>query len=135
MIPEAYRTVLNDERPDRKPLAPVPVRTKPRSVRHKGPKYECVRCKRKFPHGDRSYQRSYCPGCSRRVATIAGRARLLTREAVKAGLLPNPTTLKCTDCHKTATVYDHRSYAVALKVQAVCDSCNAKRGPATWPTP
>lgn len=37
----------------------------------------------------------------------------------------------CVECGKTwAMALDHRHYAQPLKVDPVCRSCNAKRGPA-----
>jgi hypothetical protein len=133
VIPAAYKAVLAGERPTPHRSVVMPrIRRKPASVKTQPREFECVRCLHKFPLAATSYRRSYCLGCSRKVISIACKARVLTREAVKAGLLPDPTTLKCTDCHKQATVYDHRSYEVALKVEAVCDACNHKRGPAAF---
>lgn len=54
------------------------------------------------------------------------------RTAVRNGVLPKPTTLKCADCGKPADRYDHRDYGKPLQVSPVCGSCNGKRGPAIW---
>lgn len=60
-----------------------------------------------------------------------GRAR-------RAGTLADPRTLKCTDCSRPATEYDHREYRKPLDVEPVCRRCNLLRGPAidalTWTT-
>lgn len=51
-------------------------------------------------------------------------------DAVRSGKLPRADTLACADCGRRAAHYDHRDYNRPLDVQAVCRSCNAKRGPA-----
>lgn len=40
--------------------------------------------------------------------------------------------IKCTDCNKRATDYDHRDYNKSLDVEPVCGSCNRKRGKAIY---
>ena len=52
------------------------------------------------------------------------------KSGVSAGRLPNPRRLKCVDCGKRASEYDHYlgySDEHALDVQAVCKSCHHKR--------
>jgi hypothetical protein len=51
-------------------------------------------------------------------------------KAVRAGRLPKVKSLACIDCGNQAQCYDHREYAKPLDVQAVCISCNKRRGPA-----
>lgn len=41
--------------------------------------------------------------------------------------------VKCSDCPKRATVYDHRDYQKPKDVEPVCRSCNAVRGRAKYP--
>ena len=50
-------------------------------------------------------------------------------KAVRTGLLPPAKYLLCFDCGKGAQCYDHRDYRKPHKVEPVCFSCNAKRGP------
>lgn len=51
-------------------------------------------------------------------------------KAIRDGALPHPSLLACTDCGAAAEHYDHRDYNKPLVVEAVCRSCNFKRGPA-----
>ena len=50
--------------------------------------------------------------------------------AVKKGVLPSLRTneIKCSDCPRRATCYDHRDYDLPLDVSPVCQSCNVRRG-------
>jgi len=59
-------------------------------------------------------------------------AIVLVKKAVKSGVLPHlkKTKVKCVDCGKRATDYDHRDYTQPLRVNPVCHSCNIGRGPA-----
>jgi len=57
-------------------------------------------------------------------------ARGKVAKAVRDGLLAHPKTLLCVDCCGPATGYDHRDYNHPLRVDPICHSCNAKRGPA-----
>lgn len=57
-------------------------------------------------------------------------AQQIAQRAVRKGLIPSPKGQRCTDCAKPAVEYDHRDYGRPLDVQAVCRSCNLKRGPA-----
>ena len=50
--------------------------------------------------------------------------------AVKARRIVPATSLPCADCGETAAAYDHRDYTQPLTVEAVCDQCNLRRGPA-----
>ncbi len=59
---------------------------------------------------------------------IKSAARRLTAMAVKAGLLPAVNGVPCKDCGVSASVYDHRDYGSPLTVDAVCQSCNVRRG-------
>ena len=51
-------------------------------------------------------------------------------DAIRAGVLPKPSTLACADCAGAAIEYDHRDYSKPLHVAAVCRRCNLRRGPA-----
>jgi len=68
-----------------------------------------------------------CAALSNRECAKASR---LVRRAIVRGELPPAYGQKCTDCGNPATVYDHRDYAKPLEVEAVCNGCNVKRGPA-----
>lgn len=63
---------------------------------------------------------------------LQARAGKLVGLAIQGGTLRDlkRRRTRCADCNETATVYDHRDYREPLKVQAVCDSCNSRRGPA-----
>lgn len=37
-------------------------------------------------------------------------------------------SIACVDCEAPASCYDHRDYNFPLQVEAVCSSCNKKRG-------
>jgi hypothetical protein len=55
--------------------------------------------------------------------------------AKRGGKLPDPRTMRCTDCDGMATEYDHRDYNLPFQVDAVCRSCNLRRGhakPREW---
>lgn len=80
------------------------------------------------PKGGRSIAR--CIDCLVWSHALKGRAHLLVAKEIKAGRLPRPASLKCADCESEAEVYDHRDYYEPLKVDPVCMSCNAQRGPA-----
>lgn len=60
----------------------------------------------------------------------AQRAHAAVFRAVQRGDLPDlkEEFVKCEDCPRRATAYDHRCYDLPLEVTPVCKSCNAKRG-------
>lgn len=60
----------------------------------------------------------------------AAQAAAAVTRARWMGKLANPKTLKCVDCQKQASQYDHRDYNKPLKVEPVCASCNKLRGKA-----
>lgn len=76
----------------------------------------------------------FCASCgyqrSLMFSRLLGKIRRVVHSAVRRGELPNPRTLRCADCGAPATDYDHRDYSKPLEVEAVCRSCNRKRGPA-----
>lgn len=58
-------------------------------------------------------------------------ANARVKSAVRRGLLLRlDGRVRCTDCPRPATEYDHRDYARPLDVEPVCRSCNHRRGPA-----
>lgn len=61
-------------------------------------------------------------------------ASLVVRKAVRDGILPSlrKTFVKCSDCDKQATQYDHRDYTNELDVVPVCRGCNHLRGIASF---
>lgn len=83
-----------------------------------GSRYLCEQC------------RTNAPASSAWGGAGGAHACNMIRRATQDGSLPAPTTLKCVDCGCQATVYDHRDYNKPLEVDAVCQSCNLKRGPA-----
>lgn len=96
----------------------------------------CIHCQ--TPTKMKHYTPLSCYKCSqklysdRNVRGGQARAHLLVCKARKDGLLPDPSTLKCTDCDRAAEQYDHRDYGKPLEVDPVCRSCNILRGPALW---
>ncbi|MBN3832933.1 helix-turn-helix transcriptional regulator [Burkholderia sp. Ac-20344] len=62
--------------------------------------------------------------------TGAEHAHCEVAKAVRRGDLLPANTQICCDCSAPASAYDHRDYARPLDVDAVCDSCNARRGKA-----
>lgn len=64
------------------------------------------------------------------MSTPQSRAIGKVSAAVRYGLLTPVKKLRCVDCGRRAWEYDHRNYYRPLEVQAVCRSCNIKRGPA-----
>lgn len=64
-----------------------------------------------------------------RAKPLTHRARERVRKAVRRGQLPPVDSLKCTDCGRAATDYDHRDYTKPLEVEPTCRSCNLLRGP------
>ena len=65
-----------------------------------------------------------------RYKRAQGAARTAVDVAVKRGQLQrlSEVVVPCVDCGQRATSYDHRDYFDPLTVDAVCHSCNAKRG-------
>lgn len=65
------------------------------------------------------------------------RAIALVSVAKNAGKLPRlDGSIICVECKRQpARVYDHRDYSKPLEVEAVCDYCNSRRGPALWSVP
>lgn len=64
-----------------------------------------------------------------RKKPLAHRARARVLKAVIRGKLPPVSSLKCVDCGRLATDYDHRDYTKPLEVEPTCRSCNLLRGP------
>lgn len=52
--------------------------------------------------------------------------------AKRDGRVGNVLGKLCMDCQAPASVWDHRDYSRPLDVDAVCWSCNNRRGPANW---
>lgn len=50
--------------------------------------------------------------------------------AIRRGDLKPVRECVCVDCGAPARHYDHRDYNKPAKVEPVCKSCNARRGPA-----
>jgi hypothetical protein len=70
--------------------------------------------------------------CVKRIEIIKASAYQAVTKAILNGELPIINTRYCVDCGAFATKYDHRDYSQPLLVEPVCNSCNRKRGPATW---
>lgn len=58
-------------------------------------------------------------------------AKMEVFKAVRSGRLKKAAEKTCADCGDRASVYDHRDYRKPLVVEAVCRSCNHRRGAAT----
>jgi len=73
-----------------------------------------------------------CPKCKHslwRETPTQSQAQQAVRRAIKRGeFLALNGNIPCVDCGQPAKVYDHRNYTHPLMVDAVCMSCNAKRG-------
>ena len=93
----------------------------------KSKKHLCRRC------GDiingRDSRAHHCWSCVSDIPKQNDGIRAITKKAVSVGFLPDPKSLNCVDCGNVAICYDHRDYNHPLQVDAVCKSCNAKRGP------
>lgn len=104
-----------------------------RVYRHRMDVSKCLRCGHEWRVRIDTASKQ-CPGCrSSRWHIPTGRTDAITRVAVairKGKLRRLDGTVPCVDCGKPATEYDHRDYAKPLEVEAVCSSCNSKRGPA-----
>lgn len=63
-------------------------------------------------------------------SSIMARAHTAVVKAVLSGELANlkNSEVPCVDCGARASYYDHRDYTKPLTVEAVCRSCNCKRG-------
>ncbi len=91
----------------------------------------CVICGSPVP-GGRGFSTSECITCAAARATVMTKRRngasLIVKKAVQSGKLKDPKTLKCADCGKPATCYEHRDYRKPLEVDPICNSCNCLRG-------
>jgi len=99
--------------------------------------YVCSRCSAEFlafPIG-RHWR---CRKCALQGYAAQREARAWVTRAVKLGRLLPATSHRCVDCGAWATCWEHRNYDKPLNVEPTCDSCNHKRGPASFadrPTP
>ncbi len=71
----------------------------------------------------------------RKYCLARARAKNATVRAIKLGILPrlgikqrSLRKVRCVDCNKWATSYDHRDYYEYYKVDPVCTICNRRRG-------
>lgn len=81
------------------------------------------------------FHRYSCSECGflqrRRLDIFSAPAHRAVAKAIEAGALPAlDGSVPCRDCGARARIYDHRSYAKPLEVDAVCVRCNHRRGPA-----
>lgn len=97
----------------------------------------CVECRTPLESADGCRRKRVplrCPSCKAAcdAVRLSGQreARYAVRDAIKAGTLPSPRGLACTDCGGIADRYDHRNYSRPLEVEPVCIRCNFVRGPA-----
>lgn len=65
-----------------------------------------------------------------RRRSLRARAWNALNGLIYKGGWPKASTKLCVDCGAQAQVWDHRDYHKPFDVEAVCKSCNAKRGPA-----
>jgi len=82
------------------------------------------------------HKKNYAEQSALHKKTGAYYCRGVVRYTIKQGRLLSlsENIVKCTDCENRAKVYDHRDYNKPLEVEAVCSSCNAKRGKAILKT-
>ena len=82
----------------------------------------CIVCDSIFESASR--YRRYCVDCLPAVQNVQ-------REAKQAmSIQADIRALRCVDCQRPASEYDHRYYARPNDVVPVCKSCNKARGPA-----
>lgn len=73
-----------------------------------------------------------CHDCYIVNIDIQHEARTAFCAAKRAGRILPAKRFKCVDCGKKARDWDHRDYKKPYDVEAVCRSCNQKRGPAKF---
>lgn len=91
--------------------------------------HNCAACGESF-QSRATTPRTFCNECITQHRLEGSRANTAIFKAVKAGVLPKVSSLKCSDCDRQAEAYDHRDYTRPLEVEPVCTQCNGKRGPA-----
>src|SRR5688572_22298126 len=91
----------------------------------------CKACGVDFESGARK-KKMHCWDCGYLYYREKAAAQVATRREFYQGRIPHPRKLNCVDCGAPANGYDHRDYLKPLEVEAVCRSCNSKRGPAQW---
>lgn len=94
--------------------------------------FDCIECgERVLTAGGNAHFICYaCAPAEKRDPLGKQRAHSIVAAAIRAGELPPPFGCKCADCDSPATEYDHRDYNAPLSVDAVCRTCNRRRGPA-----
>lgn len=82
-----------------------------------------------------NHPRFRIPDCNTpegKVYQVHRQVRLLCHKIYKKALknkrLVHWRGKKCVDCGKPAQGYDHRNYYYPIRVDSVCQPCNAKRG-------
>ena len=97
-------------------------------MRYNEDEHRCIKCSTlMLGYGPKKI---HCSACDDRFRRMRWKAQRAVRLAIKAGLLPKQSTLKCRDCGAQASCYEHRDYEKPLEVVPVCQSCNIVRGPA-----
>ena len=86
----------------------------------------CVHCGQPASAG----RAEKCHICFLLIWSLQRRAGGAVNSAIRKGEMPRASSLRCVDCGEPAFCYDHRDYLDPLKVEPVCRSCNALRGPA-----
>lgn len=89
----------------------------------------CPDCKQRVIVPRKSRVR--CVDCSHQFYRVSTFVASILWKAIKDRRLNDlrKVIVKCADCEARATDYDHRDYDLPLRVDAVCHSCNVKRGP------
>jgi hypothetical protein len=104
-----------------------------RHASHSVRNYQCAICQDTFERTNNGQgRRIYCDPCYGLKSAAQNTAYKAVNQAIRTGKLPKPWTQKCVDCGKNARLFDHRRYDKPLEVSAVCDSCNQRRGPASF---
>lgn len=89
----------------------------------------CGACGRTYETHKMARVNARCHECEVAAEQTRGLVTGMVAKAVRQGILPHPSTLKCSDCGIQASEYDHRDYSQPLQVAPVCRGCNVRRGP------
>ena len=119
---------------------PVPVRrishsaADKRKTVTKARAYKCVACLKEVVCRPLENRQRHCFEC--RMEKLEAQRYVASKMLIaKRRGLPPASNFACQDCGEQARAWDHRDYRKPLEVDAVCISCNLKRGPAIWKDP
>ena len=94
--------------------------------------FKCQTCGKNHVNTDKAHnwRRMRCVQCSYYAHLIFSMMGGIMNVAKNRNAVAPLRGLKCVDCKRKATVYDHRRYLAPLVVEPVCHKCNTKRGQA-----